>query len=144
MRAKRYLFILWLAFAAPWIAGTGYGVYAESQPDPDEAPASAAADCPPGARECSGPALAKLTARAIDVTGRAFRMDSARSADTAPRTHDLVDAAFVFGPPVLLLVACALAFLLAGRRRRTQRTETTIKAPVSESAANVADSATMH
>ena len=123
MGAKRCFFIVWLAFAVPWIAGTGVGVYDESRMSVDESPSAAAGSCvsarkdgPSGAAvlvECSEKALASLTGRAMDAAGGAIQMDSSRSADTVEPVHSFVDGAFILGPPLVLFIVYCLIFLAA-------------------------------
>lgn len=99
MSAKRYFLIVWLAFSAPWIAGTGIGVYAESQVSASDGPAVAT--------------VASLADHVIASAGQIVQMDSSRSADTVAPVHDLnvMDAIFVLGPPLLLLIAYGVALL---------------------------------
>lgn len=104
MSAKRYFLIVWLAFSAPWIAGTGIGVYAESQVSASDGPAVAT--------------VASLADHVIASAGQIVQMDSSRSADTVVPAHDLpahdlnvMDAIFVLGPPLLLLIAYGVALL---------------------------------
>lgn len=116
MSAKRYFLVVWLAFAAPWIAGTGLGVYAESQIPANDGPAALAGPCSAGASAsvsmaCPERTVASLAGHSIASAGRIVQMDSSRSPDTAApvRRPDLMDVIFVLGPPLLLLIAyCAL------------------------------------
>lgn len=107
MSAKRYFLIVWLAFSAPWIAGTGLGVYAESQTSASGGPAVAT--------------VASLADHFIASAGQIVQMDSSRSADTVAPVHDLnlnvMDAIFVLGPPLLLLIAYGVALLTTGLAR---------------------------
>lgn len=116
MSAKRYFLVVWLAFSAPWIAGTGFGVYAESQIPANDGPAALAGPCGGGASAsgstaCPERTVASLADRSIASAGQIVQKDSSRSPDTVvPVRHlNLMDALFVLGPPLLLLIAyCAL------------------------------------
>lgn len=115
MSAKRYFLVVWLAFSAPWIAGTGFGVYAESQIPANDGPAALAGACggasASGSAACPERTVASLADRSIASAGQIVQVDSSGSPDTvAPVRHlNLMDALFVLGPPLLLLIAyCAL------------------------------------
>ena len=135
MGAKRYLFIVWLAFAVPWITGTGFGVYDESQMSADESSDAAAGSCAseredeqPGvarSMECRERALASLAGRAMEAAGGAIETDSSRSADTVKPVHGFVDGAFILGPPLLLLfIVCCVSFLAVRRIGGERKAET--------------------
>ena len=122
MGAKRYFFIVWLAFAVPWIAGTGFGVYEESLTDADEMQSGAAGSCAGGqagaaTAECPEKELASLTGGALDAGIQAVQTDSSGSADTVEPVHNLVDGLFILGPPVLLFAAYCLIFLIKRLKR---------------------------
>lgn len=116
MSAKRYFLVVWLAFSVPWIAGTGFGVYAESPIPANDGSAALAGPCGGGASAsvaitCPERTVASLADHAIASAGQIVQMDSSRSPDTVvPMRHlNLMDALFVLGPPLLLLIAyCAL------------------------------------
>ena len=122
MGAKRYFFIVWLAFAVPWIAGTGFGVYEEPLTDADEIRSGAAGACAGGSAgtgtaECPEKAVASLTGGALDAGIQAVQTDSSRSADTVEPVHNLVDGLFILGPPVLLFAVYCLVFLIRRLKR---------------------------
>jgi hypothetical protein len=123
MGAKRYLLIVWLAFAVPWVGGTTLGLYKESQATADGSAAAgigcAGDDASERARsgggaECQEKALASLTGRALDTAGDAVQLDRNRSADSIKPVHRLADAMFILGPPLVLIAAYCLIFLAAG------------------------------
>jgi hypothetical protein len=134
MGAKRYFFIVWLAFAVPWITGTGFGVYNESRMSADEISDAAAGSCASGHKgeqpgiagsmECREKALASLAGRAMEAAGGAIEADTSRSADTVEPVHDFVDGAFILGPPLLLFIVYSVSFLAARRVGSEQEADT--------------------
>jgi hypothetical protein len=129
MDAKRYFYIVWLAFAVPWIAGTGIGVHEETRPGGDETSvAAASASClgqqaGAAASGCPEKAVASLGSGALDAAGQTVPTDSSRSADKAPPADAFADGIFILGPPALLLAVYCVILLAMWLVRSARRVE---------------------